>query len=163
MYLEERYQGYLKMHQGWCESQNVRNAKWFWDKLESWKYDARFAKGQGLPIPDAPKIPSILSVNEPKCRDRFMEWESGLPQTFDFYIETKLPVPSDVFDLGSKPPAQPDDPVAGPDGDIPGQFLVSSGDRHEPGEEVDHPKYGHLIKTRKMTPFGPVLRWRLLR
>ena len=158
MFEAERLAGYIQMHKGWCESQNVRNTKFFWDKLESWKFDARWAKGQGKEVPAPPAVPTILKVDEAKATMRFWEWESGLPQTFDFYVESKLEVPPGTFDLAAAPPVQPMDPVAGKDGDIPNQFLVSPGDNHAPGEVIQH-ALGMLVKTRKMTPFGPVDRW----
>ena len=159
-YVTERLAGYIAMHKGWCESQNTKNTKFFWDKLESWKYDARFAQGQGFTVPAPPAVPVMKAVDEVKCTTRFYEWESGMPQTFDFYIETKLVVPPGTFDLSAPPPPQPNDPVFGPDGDFPGQFLVAQGDTHTPGEIIEHPKYGTLVKTRKSSPWGNVDRWR---
>lgn len=159
-YVAERLKGYIEMHKGWCDSQNQKNTKLFWDKLESWKFDARFAQGQGFSVPPRPTVPVMRTVDEVKATTRFYEWESGLPQTFDFYIEKKLDVPESAFDLAGPAPAPPSDPVFGPDGDIPGQFLVAQGDTHAPGEIIEHPKYGTLVKTRKPTPFGNVDRWR---
>lgn len=161
-FFEERLRGFLQMQQGWVSSRNDSYKKFFFDAVESWKYDARFADTMGRPRPEPPKIPVMLAINEDKLTARFIEWENspGVDMVMDFYIATPLEVPAGTFDTAPPPPPAPDDDVAGPDGDIPGQFLVAQGCRKQPGSIIEHPKYGTLVLSGKQSPFGVVLRWR---
>lgn len=160
-FFEERLRGFLQMQKGWVESRNVSFTKFFFDKVESWKFDARFADTMGRPRPAAPEVPMMWAVDEAKLTDRFIEWENspGKDMVMDFYVLTPLAIPADTFETAPPPPAAPDDDVAGPDGDIPGQFLVAQGCRKAPGTIINHPKYGRLVLSAHASPFGPVLRW----
>lgn len=155
----ERLRGYIEMHKGWCESQNIRRKTEFFSSLETWKHNAMWAHSSNQPLPPRPVVPTMLAVNEEQATKRFSEWETGLPQVFDFYIETPLEVGPDTFEFIPKPMPVPSDPVFGPDESQPGMFLVSGGYVGEAGTFIEHAKYGKLVLAKRATPFGPWMRW----
>jgi hypothetical protein len=160
-FYDERLLGYIKMHQGWCESQNIRRKTDFFSRLETWKHNAMFAFSKGQAVPDAPAVPMLLSVDEAKCAMRFADWETGLPQVFDFYVETPLAVPADAFKFRPDPIAAPADvdAVGDADGWQPGQWLVAQGYDNVDGYEFVHPVHGKLKFRKVASPFGFYKRW----
>lgn len=156
---EARAQGYVEMQEGWTASLNFTETKLFYDRVESWKYDARFAQTNGQPIPPAPKIPTLLTVDQAKARQAYLDWEVTGEWRFDFYISNPLQVPEGTLEFIPKPIAQPDESVSFPDEAIPGTYLVAQGDRHKAGDIINHPKYGRLVMVVHNTPFGSSSRW----
>lgn len=151
--------GFAKMQENWADAATFTRTKLFRDALDSWKQTAIWNRGNNKPIPPAPEVPILVSVNMELAKQRYMEsLETGVPIVHDFYIETPLAVAPDAFELDQKVVA-PNDPVLSPDGDIEGQFLVATGDTHKDGETFTHPTYGKLKMKFKYTPFGASKRW----
>jgi hypothetical protein len=161
-FFEERLRGFIQMQQGWASARNDSFTKFFYDKVESWKFDARFADTMGRPRPEPPVIPMMWAIDEAKLTDRFIQWENepGKDMVMDFYVLTPLAVPAGTFDTAPPPPPAPDDDVFGPDGASTTQFLVAQGCRKTPGTIIHHPKYGELVLAALPGAFGPYLRWR---
>lgn len=149
------------------DSANAHNAKvsmLFEHALDSYKQNALVNRSIGKAMPDKPAVPMIHAIDEKLAAECFAEWWNapytpGLLIRQDYVIKKPLPVAPDAFDLEPKPIAQPADPVLGPDGSIPGQYLVATGDRHAVGTVITHPKYGRLLKFGMPTPFGTLVRW----
>ena len=143
---------------------NYRAKFLFEQALDSYKQNALINRKIGKPLPQKPEVPMLHTIDEKLAAECFAEWWNapytpGLLIRQDYVVKTPLPVAPDAFDLEPKPIAQPDDSVAGPDGDILGQYLVAVGDKHEAGAEINHPKYGRLKKYVRATPFGSIARW----
>jgi hypothetical protein len=163
--VEEYFQGWLYSINSWSNAQNYKTEHLFEQGLSNWKLNAQAQRAAGQPIPDPPMIPQLMVINVEKARECFMEWwnadyQPGLAIRQDYIEYANLPVDMKDFALGDSPAPQPSDPVAGPDGDIAGQFLVASGDTHKAGEVIMHPVHGRLFMSVKPSPFGNVKRWR---
>jgi len=150
---------FLKVQRDGADLENLRNKSKFEAQLVTWRSNSLHV-GSELP---RPAVPNMKSVDTVKATERFKQWyEAEYPAevVFDFFEFTPLELAPGTWDLTPKNVAAPPvDPVAGPDGSIPGQYLVSAGDDFPLDSVIEHPKYGRLKKTGRVTPFGSWYRW----
>jgi hypothetical protein len=164
MYYAEQKANYIAFHQFMANRGNELKAQIFNQALENWKFNSRALQALGKPTPEKPEVPTFEAVDLERCEAAFDRWYNGGEQVKDFYLFTPMPIAANAFDLAPPAVPEPNDPVAGPDGDIPGQYLVSAGDTHPVNAIIIHPQYGRLMKWGKATPFGaPAVRWIALR
>lgn len=157
---------FLKIQRMGADLENVRNKSKFEFQVGTWKSETlHWQNVDPSKVPASkPEVPQMKSVNEQKAQARFSWWYHNperVDMVFDFFDFAPMVLAADFWDLTPKgPAADPNqDPVAGPDGSIPGQFLVTSGDTFPIGSIITHPVHGVLKKTGQITPFGSWFRW----